>query len=313
MPRGRQQEDLRTAQLADADIAPTLHAKQADQCPGEDKLKEMSLASRRLVQLWEQLVVRDGILYRLFKDPMGREERLQLVAPRLQWDEVLTDLHEGELGGHLGIEKTLAQLKEKFYWPDHHQDVQNWCGKCAVCTSQKNPTQSARAPLTSIKVGNPMQLVAVDILGPLLESEAGNSYILVAEDYFTLWVEVYLIPNQEATTVAKKLTDEHFSPPEQLHSDQGRQFESTVIAEMCKILGITKSRTTPYHSQGDGLVERFNRTLLAMLATAVQEHPFEWEEHLRRLCMAYNTSIHPTTAWLHTILPNVWVPSPDAH
>ena len=98
-------------------------------------------------------------------------------------DEVLTGLHEGELGGYLGIEKTLGRLKERFYCPGHHQDVQNWCGKCTVCASRKNPTQAARAPLTSIEVGNPMQLVAVDILGPLLESEAANSYIPVCEEF----------------------------------------------------------------------------------------------------------------------------------
>jgi len=83
----------------------------------------------------------------------------------------------------------------------------------------------------------------------------------VAVDYFTRWVEVYPIPNQEASTAAKKLTEEmffRFSPPEQLHSDQGGQFESDLIAEVCKILQIKKSRTTPYHPQGDGLVERFN-------------------------------------------------------
>ena len=94
MPRVCQQEDLRTAQLADADIAPALQALQADQRPGEDKLKEMSLASRRLVQLWEQLVVKDGVLYRLFEDPGESEERIQLVVPRLLRDEVLTDLHD---------------------------------------------------------------------------------------------------------------------------------------------------------------------------------------------------------------------------
>ena len=108
------------------------------------------------------------------------------------------------------------------------------------------------------------------------------------------------MPNQEATTVAQKLTDElffRFSPPEQLHTDLGRQFKSTVIAEVCKLLSIAKSRTTPYHPQGDGQVERFNRTLLVMLATAVQECPFEWEEHLLRLCMAHNTSVHPTTGY----------------
>jgi transposase InsO family protein len=130
-----------------------------------------------------------------------------------------------------------------------------------------------------------MQLVAVDIMGPLLESKEGNSYILVVADYFTRWSEAFAIPNQEASTVAQLLTDKvffRFSPPEQLHSDQGRQFESVLIAEMCKILGIVKSRTPPYHPQSDGLVERFNRTLLDMLATAATDYPFDWQQHLRK-------------------------------
>ena len=67
---------------------------------------------------------------------------------------------------------------------------------------------------------------------------------------------------------------------------------------MCTLLGIVKIRTTPYHPQGNGLIERFNLTLLAMSATAVQESPFEWEEHLHRLCMACNTSVHPTTGYM---------------
>jgi len=74
-----------------------------------------------------------------------------------------------------------------------------------------------------------MQIVAVDILGTLPESTNGNSYILVVGDYFTRWMEVYAIRNQEATTVAQKLVDEifcWFSTPKQLHSDQGSQFES---------------------------------------------------------------------------------------
>ena len=94
-----------------------------------------------------------------------------------------------------------------------------------------NQPKKNHAPLQTIKAGYPMQGVAVDIIGPLPESETGNKYVLVASDYFTKWTEVYAIPNQEATTVAQKLTDEmfcRFSPPEQLHSDQGRQFESQV-------------------------------------------------------------------------------------
>ena len=144
-----------------------------------------------------------------------------------------------------------------------------------------------------------MQMVAVDILGPFPESASGNKYILVVMEYFTRWAEAYAIPNQEAATIAKKLTEEffRFSPPEQLHSDQGKQFESELFAEVCKLLGIRKSRTTPYHPQSDGLVERFNRSLLAMLNTATMERPFEWEDHLCQLCMAYNTSRQPTTGY----------------
>ena len=139
-----------------------------------------------------------------------------------------------------------------------------------------------------------MQVVAVDILGPLPESESGNSYILVAGDYFTKWMEAYPIPKQEAIAIAKVLVDEmfcRFSPPEQLHSDQGRQFESSIMKEVCEILGIRKSRTSPYHPQCDGLVERFNRTLLSMLATTTKNHPFNWENQIRKVCMSYNTSI----------------------
>ena len=145
-----------------------------------------------------------------------------------------------------------------------------------------------------------MQIVAVDILGPLQESENGNSYVLVAGNYFTRWMEAYAIPNQEASTIANKLTDEmffRFSLPEQLHSDQGRQFESKLIQEMSKILQIRKTRTTPYHPQSDGLVERFNRTLLSMLSTTVQEHLWDWENCLRKVCLAYNSSVHPGTGY----------------
>ena len=140
----------------------------------------------------------------------------------------------------------------------------------------------------------------MDIMGPFPESAAGNTHVLVVADYFTRYTEANPIPNQEATTVATKLVDEFFftfSPPTRLHSDQGRNFESKIITKVCALLGIEKSRTTPYHPQSDGLVERFNRTLLDMLASAVRDQPFEWESHLRRLCLAYNTSVHPTTGY----------------
>jgi len=85
-----------------------------------------------------------------------------------------------------------------------------------------------------------------------------------------------------------------FSLPTKLHSDQGRQFKGKLIEELCKLLQIDKSHTTPYHLQGDGLVERSNWTILDMLAPVIKSHK-EWESHLRATCMAYNTSIQSTT------------------
>ena len=123
---------------------------------------------------------------------------------------------------------------------------------------------------------------------------------MVVTGYFTRRAEVYAIPDQEATTVAKKLMDEFFfcfSFPEQLHMDHECNFESVVIAEVCRLLGIAKTRTMPYHPQSDGLVEGLNRTLLSMLATAVLERPFNWEDHSCHLCMAYNSSIQVTTQY----------------
>ena len=149
-------------------------------------------------------------------------------------------------------------------------------------------------------MGYPLQLVVVDILGPLPQTSNGNKYILVAEDYFTRWLEAWPIPNQETKTVAEKFLNEmffHFSLPDQILSDQGQQSESALIAELCSVLQIEKFRTTPYHPQGDGLVERSNHTLLSMLSTVVDGHPQTWESHLRAVCMAYNTSIQPTTGY----------------
>ena len=111
-----------------------------------------------------------------------------------------------------------------------------------------------------------MEHLAINVLRPLPQSNQGNKYILITADYFTKWVEAYPLANQEAVTVAEVIVREfvsRFGVPLILHSDQGRNFESAVFSEMCSLLGITKTRTTPLHPQSDGMVEQFNCTLEA--------------------------------------------------
>ena len=89
-------------------------------------------------------------------------------------------------------------------------------------------------------VGAPFERIAIDIAGPFPESDRGNRYLLVAMDYFTKWPEVYAIPNQEASTVADTLVTHffcRFGVPIELHSDQGRNFESRLMQEVLERLG----------------------------------------------------------------------------
>ena len=263
-----------------------------------DEVRPWSRESRLLWQQHTSLYLKDGVLWRRAQG--GGEGKLQLVVPVKLRQDILRSLHEGALSAHLGEEKMRNLLKERFYWPSCADDVSEWCSCCAVCCSRKTHAPKRRAGLQTQQVGYPLQMVCVDILGPLPETETGSRYVLVAVDHFTKWAEAYGIPNQEAATVARKLVDEmfcRFSPPEQLHSDQGRQFESELVKEVCKLLEIRKTHTTPYHPQCNGIVERFNRTLLGMLATTVDSYPSSWEQNIRRVCLAYNSSVHASTGF----------------
>ena len=124
-------------------------------------------------------------------------------------------------------------------------------------------------------VGTPMERLALDVLGPLPCTRMGNKHILIVADYFSKWVEAFPMPNQEACTVADLFVKEvvcRFGVPLLIHSDQGRNFESAVLTEMCQMLGMHKTRTTAYHPQSDGMVERFNGTLEDQLAKFVDYH-----------------------------------------
>ena len=82
-----------------------------------------------------------------------------------------------------------------------------------------------------------------------------------------------------------------------LHSDQGGSFEGKVIRGLCKLWGVKKTRTTPYHPQGDGITERFNRTLIQMLRTLEPCQKADWKTHLASLVHAYNCTLHATTGF----------------
>ena len=140
----------------------------------------------------------------------------------------------------------------------------------------------------------------MDIVGPLPRTERGNKYILVISDYFTKWPEAFALVNKEAATIARVLVSElfaRFGAPYVLQSDQGSNFDSMLIKEMCTILCIKKTRTTAYHPQCDGLLERLNRTLIYLIALNAPDAKENWDLQLGLTLMAYRSSVQSSTGF----------------
>lgn len=122
--------------------------------------------------------------------------------------------------------------------------------------------------------------------------------MLVVGDYFSKWLDAIPVKDQEATTISKAFVNRIvsiFGAPLQLHTDQGSNFESTVFKEICKILGIQKTRTTPLHPQSDGMVKRGNRTISHMIPAFISENKKDWDENMYLLMLAYRSSVHEST------------------
>ncbi|GFX69679.1 retrovirus-related Pol polyprotein from transposon 412 [Trichonephila clavipes] len=138
-------------------------------------------------------------------------------------------------------------------------DVEKCCRICDPCAARKGPRKRTRERLQLYNVGSPFERIAFDILGPLPRKSNDNKNILVVMDYFTMWPEAYPVPDQEASTVAEVLVQHwisRFRVPLELHSYQGRNFDSAVCKRLCEILAIDKTRTTAFHPHSDGMVER---------------------------------------------------------
>lgn len=291
--------DLGHEQCVDAVLGEIVQAKLS----GAPRPKWEDISGRNAVYKawwsdWEALEMHEGLLCRRWiKDSTNAVLWLPAVPAGLQ-AQVLTQVHDGVGAGHFGRRKTLLRLKEAFYWPQRSKAVIAWCRDCSVCARRKGPVKRQHGPMQRYSAGTPMERVGIDVLGPMPVTDRGNRYLLVAVDYFTKWPEAIPMPNQEATTIAEALVSNffcRFGACMELHSDQGRNFESAVLAEVCKIFGVHKTRTTALYPQSDGLVERFNRTLLNSLAAYVSEHQRDWDLHTPLVLLAYRTAVHEAT------------------
>lgn len=289
---------VRELQQKDADIGQVLSWLENGQRPPRWRLKGASRGLRRLWHEFPRLAFMDGLLCRVvWLSDAGQST--QIVVPAVLVPEVLGHLHGAPLTAHLAYERVLARARSVCYWPNMHSDIRTWCEQCYACQRRKSPVPRHHAPMRTSQAERPFQRVAADIL-ELPVTSKGNRYVLVVEDYFTKFVNLYAIPDQTATTVAECLFKDYIlehGVMETLHTDMGRQFESDVVRHLCGMLGVKKTRTTPYNPKSDGMVERFNRTLIDQLAKTLLSCEGEWDSFLLQVAFAYNTSVHSSTGF----------------
>ena len=221
-----------------------------------------------------------------------------MILPLTERRRILKQCHDNKTSVHLGIKKTPSKTKNIFYWPGLRQDVVAYITGCEVCAKRKGPNKQQRAPMQLQKSGYPMERFAMDILGKLPETERGQKYILVINDYYSKRTESFQHPNMPSSTVADILITALitlFGVPTVVHSDQGVQFESELFQEMYQLQQIDKTRTTPYHPQCDGMVERFNGTFAKIVRAYVDEHHSNLDCLLPYVMMAYRSAPHETT------------------
>ena len=243
----------------------------------------------------ELMVERECVVFR--RIPIQGDFVEQLLVPTTLRDVVLKAVHDS--WGHQGVTRTLALLRERCFWPGLNYDVRRHIKECLNCNVAKGSTPTMKTPMRHLMAFKPLEVFAIDFL-KVERGKGGFENILVMTDVYTTYAQAVACKDQSAEVVARVLRDtwfSHYGIPLRIHSDQGRDFEGKLIKELCKLYKIDKSRTTPYHPEGNGQVERFNQTICMMIRSLEPNERRKWPEMLFHLVYVYNSTPHRVTGY----------------
>ena len=290
-------KDWKEKQRQDLDIGPVIELIEKDQLKEYVSTDRDTPGMKVLLKYRINLKLKEGLLYRTVKLKGHIDEIDQFVLPEEFKKKVVLACHDDN--GHLGMEKTLHLLQERFFWPKMIDDVRRHIRSCERCTRFKQPQE--RAKLQPILSTYPLELVHLDFLTlGNSKTEEKNMNILVVTDHFTKYAQAYVTAKQTASVVAKVFWENflvHYGWPEKILTDQGRSFENQLVKELCDIAQVQKLRTSPYRPETNGQCERFNQTLISMLGTLPTHEKSKWREWISTLVHAYNCTVSSSTGF----------------
>ena len=283
---------LSTEEIIDAQQADVTLQRFRDNSASEETI---SSTLRTLQRRMEDIFENDGVLYIIDHDVC------KIIIPPVLHNSILYEVHNRAISGHMGIQKTLDKFCSKFYWPGAHRIISDYVHKCEDCQMFKRNYLNVTPELKPITAYSVLELVAMDCVGPLVKSTDGSVYILTCIDLHTRWPEAYAIKDQQTTTIIKCL--ENFiathGVPKAVLSDKGANFESKLMHSFLRAYNITKKRTSSYAPSTNGACERFNGTLMKVIAKYVsQPNNHTWSECLTMALAAIRQAPHAALAGL---------------
>ena len=257
-------------------------------------------ATAAYIKAKEQLLIKNGLLYRKTWQGLAGEIMFQFIVPQRHRSTTLDGCHRE--AAHQGQHRSTTLMQGCFWWMGMTQDLRNHIKKCGHCRKYEAalPIMPMK-PLTCSGLGELLHVdfTSIEETVPLKE-EPVIWNVLVLQDHFSKYVVVYVVKDQTARTAAETLRNGYFGlfgALAYLVSDQGKAFMGHIITHLCDLYGVQKLRTSPYHAQTNGQVEHMNQMIIRMISKLEEDKKACWSEHLPELLLAYKATCSTVTGY----------------